>query len=84
MGQAIKENIHDDKKELAGYAQKIAREMTKIHYVGHVDEKQILDDAVDYIARETGAEVIIYQEPTYDPKNKARNALPYKPALYIE
>lgn len=84
IGQAIKENIHDDKKELAGFAQKIAREMTKIHYVGYVDEKQILDDAVDYIARETGAEVIIYQEPTYDPKNKAKNALPYKPALYIQ
>ncbi len=84
IGQAIKENIHPDKKELAGFAQKIAREMTKIHYVGHVNEKEILDDAVDYIARETGAEVIIYQEPTYDPKNKARNALPYKPALYIE
>lgn len=84
MGQAIKDNIYQDKKELAGFAQKIAREMTRIHYVGYVDEKHLLDDALDYVAREAGAEVIVYQEPTYDPKNKARNALPYKPALYIE
>jgi len=84
MGQAIKGNVHDDKKELAGFAQKIAREMTRIHYVGPVDEKQLLDDAKDYIALEAGAEVVIYSEPTYDPKNKSRNALPYKPALFIE
>ncbi|BDZ70240.1 hypothetical protein GCM10025861_07570 [Methanobacterium petrolearium] len=84
MGRSIKANIHDDKKELAGFAQKIVREMTRINYVGYVDEKHLLEDALDYIARGTGAQVIIYQEPTYDPKNKARNALPYKPALYIE
>ncbi len=84
MGQAINAKVHDDKKELAGFAQKIAREMTRIHYVGYVDEKHLLHDARDYIAREAGAKVIVYDEPTYDPKNKARNALPYKPALYIE
>jgi len=84
MGRSIKANIHHDKKELAGFAQKIAREMTRINYVGYVDEKHLLEEALDYIARETGAQVIIYQEPTYDPKNKAKNALPYKPALYIE
>lgn len=84
MGQAIKDNIYDDKKELAGYVQKIAREMTRIHYVGHVDEKQLMESAQNFIARETGAQIIVYHEPTYDPKNKARNALPYKPALFIE
>jgi Leucyl-tRNA synthetase len=84
MGQSIQSNIHDDKKELAGFAQKISREMTKIHYVGWVDEKQLLKDAQGYVARETGAEVVVYQEPTYDPQNKARNALPYKPAIYLE
>ncbi len=84
MGQAIQANVHDNKKELAGFAQKIAREMTKIHYVGWVDEKQLLEDAQGYVARETGAEVVVYHEPTYDPQNKARNALPYKPAIYLE
>ena len=84
MGQAIKANIHDDKKELAGFAQKIAREMTRINYVGWLDEKQLLDDAQDYLVSETGAEIILHPEPDYDPQNKARNALPYKPALYIE
>lgn len=84
IGQAIKENIHNDKKELAGFAQKIAREMARMHYVGFVDEKRLLDDALDFVARDANAEIMVYQEPTYDPKNKAQNALPYKPALFIE
>ena len=84
MGQAIKANVHDDKKELAGFAQKIAREMTRINYVGWLDENQLLEDSQNFLSRETGAEVIIHPEPDYDPQNKARNALPYKPAIYLE
>ena len=84
MGQAIKSNVHDDKKALAGFAQKIAREMTRINYVGWLDENQLLEDSQNFLSRETSAEVIIHPEPDYDPQNKARNALPYKPAIYLE
>ena len=41
------------------------------------------DDAVDYIARETGAEVIIYQEPTYDLK-QGEKCFTLQTALYIQ
>jgi leucyl-tRNA synthetase len=84
MRQAIEANIHSDKKELSNFAQKIAREITRINYVGKLDENQLLNDALNYLSQEAEAEVIIHLNGDYDPQNKARNALPYKPAIYIE
>ncbi len=84
MGISIKQNLHDDKKEIAEFAKKIAREVTKTKYVGKIDEYSIIKDSLDFISHEVRAEVIVYEEPTYDPQNKSRNAMPYKPAIYIE
>ena len=36
-----------------------------------------INDSLDFLSREVGAEVIVYEEPTYDPQNKSRNAIPY-------
>lgn len=84
MGMAIGANIHDDKKEIAAVAKKIGREITKTRYIGKIDEKQILDDAIDYIAEESGKEIIVHTDDSYDPENKAKNAMPYKPAIFME
>ena len=84
MGQASKQNIHDDKKEIAMFAKKIARDMTRIKYVGQIDEYSIIKDALEYLSGEVDAEVIVYDEPTYDPEGKSKNASPYKPAIYME
>ncbi|MDD1763084.1 MAG: leucine--tRNA ligase [Methanobacteriaceae archaeon] len=84
MRQAIQENVHEDKKELSGFVQKIAREMTRINYVGWVDEYQLVSDSLDYLSRESEAEITVHLDADYDPQNKARNALPYKPAIYLE
>lgn len=84
MGKSIKQNLHYDKKEIADYAKKIAREVTKTKYVGKIDEYSIINDSLDFLSREVGAEVIVYEEPIYDPQNKSKNAMPYKPAIYME
>ena len=84
MGKAIQAGIHDNKKELAEFAKKISREMTKVHYIGKIDEYDIFSDALDFISKEVNAEVIIHKDNSYDPQNKARNALPYKPAIFME
>ncbi len=84
MGESSKQNIHDNKKEIAEFAKKIAREVTKVKYVGRIDEYSIIEESLDYLSRETGAEIVVYKEPTYDPQNKSRNAMPYKPAIYME
>lgn len=84
MGMAIGANIHDDKKEIAAVAKKIGREITKTRYIGKIDEKRILEDAIDYISEESGKEIIVHDDDSYDPENKARNAMPYKPAIFME
>ena len=84
MGRAIGANIYDDKKEIAAVAKKIGREMTKTKYVGKIDEAQIIDDALEYISNEVSSEVIVHTDDSYDPQNKAKNAMPYKPAILIE
>ena len=84
MGRAIKANVYDDKKEIAAVAKKIGREITKTRYIGKINEEEILNDALDYITEEIGSEVIIHSDDSYDPQNKARNAMPYKPAIFME
>jgi leucyl-tRNA synthetase len=58
--------------------------MTKTRYIGKINEEEILNDALDYITEEAGEEVIIHTDDSYDPQNKARNAMPYKPAIFME
>ena len=84
MGKAIGANIYDDKKEIAMVAKKIGKEITKTRYIGKINEEEILTDALDYIKEECGNEVIIHTDDSYDPQNKAKNAMPYKPALFME
>ena len=63
---------------------KLGREVTKTKYIGKLDELQIINDALDYITEECNSEIIIHNDNSYDPKNKAKNAIPYKPAIYME
>ena len=84
MGRAIKADIYDNKKEIADVAKKIGREITKTKYVGKIDEAQIIEDAIEYICNEVSSEVIVHTDDSYDPQNKAKNAMPYKPAILIE
>ena len=84
MGESIKQNLHDNKKEIADFAKKVAREVTKIKYVGYIDECSIIKESLDFLSSEAGAEVVVYEKPTYDPKGKFKNAMPYKPAIFIE
>jgi leucyl-tRNA synthetase len=84
MGRAIGQNIYDNKKEIANVAKKISKEMTKTRYIGKIDEATILNDAKEFIEAEVESEVVIHTDDSYDPQNKARNAMPYKPAIFME
>lgn len=84
MGRSIGQNIHGDKKEIAEFAKKISREMTKTRYIGKIDEYEILNDAKDFIEQEVNTEIVIQKDNSYDPEDKAKNAIPYKPAIYME
>ena len=84
IGRAVKANIYDDKKEIANVAKKLGREMTKTKYAGKINESEIIEDALEYISGEVDCEVIVHDDDSYDPQNKAKNAMPYKPAILIQ
>jgi leucyl-tRNA synthetase len=84
IGRSMKADLNDNKKEIAEFAKRISREMTKSKYIGKIDEEEILKNALDFISDEYGNEIIIHTNDDFDPDNKARNALPYKPAIYME
>jgi len=52
-----------------------------------LDEVQIFEDARSLLGKELDADITIYREDDsskLDPKDKAKVARPYKPALYME
>jgi leucyl-tRNA synthetase len=58
----------------------------KVH-IDTIDEAKVFEDAISLVSKEFNAEVSVYNEDDsrkIDPKNKARIARPYKPAIYIE
>ena len=84
IGRAMKANLYDNKKELSKFATKAGKSFNKINYVGKIDEVSIINDAKNFLESELNAKIEVYDEPTYDPQNKATNASPYKPAIYLE
>lgn len=82
--RSMKANLHDNKKELSKFATKTGKSFNKINYVGKVDEYAVINDAIDYLEDEIGAKVVVHNDNSYDPQNKAPNATPYKPAIYLE
>jgi leucyl-tRNA synthetase len=54
---------------------------------GAMDEKYVIEDAVDFLEERFNAEVCVYSEDDknrYDPKKRAGMAMPGQPALYVE
>lgn len=84
MGRAISEGIHDDKRELADFIKRILKDIVREEHPGRIDEYKILSDAREYMEEEVNAEIIIHEDAEYDPEGKAKNAIPYKPAIYLE
>ena len=72
-------------KEAAQFANKLIQQMRKEEFI-RIDEKEYFETAKEFLEREFGANIFIYSgdEECYDPANKRRHAMPYKPAIYIE
>jgi len=84
MGRAVSEGIHEDKREIADFIKRILKDVVRGEYTGRIDEYKILSDAKSYMEDEVDAKVIIHKDAEYDPEGKAKNAIPYKPAIYLE
>jgi len=73
-----------DMKRASKYAAKLIEEMKKMEFI-KVDEFGYLINARDFIEKEVGCKVEIMDEhATYDPAGKKEQAMPLRPAIYIE
>jgi leucyl-tRNA synthetase len=83
------EEMREYGKEIVALVSKLTEDKSKIpeQVLGTEKELEILKDAVQIIKEEMGAErveVVEAEKAMYDPKNKCRFAMPFKPAIYME
>ncbi|MFQ6094875.1 MAG: leucine--tRNA ligase [Candidatus Bathyarchaeia archaeon] len=59
----------------------------KILKIGAIDEERILKESKEFLRKEFRADIFVFNEEDpqrHDPRNRARMAKPYRPAIYIE
>lgn len=80
-------------KEVANFTQKFVKEANKYtetdknRFSTKLDELKYLQSAKQFLGEEIGCQVEIFMSDDknkYDPKNRAGQAHPYRPALYVE
>jgi len=80
-----KPEVSKSKKEAQKYAQKLLEQL-KTETPADLDETEILQEAQGFLEKELNCQIEITSadKPGYDPKNKSREAIPGRPAIYIE
>jgi leucyl-tRNA synthetase len=84
-----------DKREAATVLNKISKNinelgetfLTNYRSIEEISEERVYAETLDYIEKQLGLKVSIHPAEElgkYDPKGKAKYALPFKPALYLE
>ena len=66
------------------YDQDMVKSLQKVK---NFDEFNVYKNNISYIEKETGTRLELFlsdQNKIYDPKNKAKNTLPFRPAVYLE
>ena len=95
LRQFFEKHPNVDRKESAAAFNRISRIVNELgdtfldnfKDAKDVNEASIYSGAHDYLERQLSLRVIIHtpnDADVYDPKNKAKFAIPFKPALYIE
>ncbi len=91
FGTAMKAVMKHEKARSAGkaaevFAKAVLKRLAEYRGAKRIDEFAALEGAKDFLARETGAEIIVQRADSaaYDPAGKAKNAMPLKPAIYVE
>jgi leucyl-tRNA synthetase len=92
---AVDPTLKPNMKEIAGLVPKTIKALTKlptsrkenIKKIGQVNEKQILTEALCFLKERFNAEIAVFSEDDdqrYDPKQRAKMAMPNQPAIFIE
>ncbi len=87
------DSIKKHSKEASGYAKKLVEDLKNrgvedlMRLKVVVDEKGYLMEAQDFLKRDYNCDIEVYSsddENRYDPQNKAKFAVPRRPAIYVE
>jgi len=100
MGEAMKMLMKDPElrsmaKTLAPFVSRLIEELNilpeerkrRLLEAGIINELAEISEAKDFLEKEFNAEIVVYRDDDpqkYDPRGKARQAKPHKPAIYIE
>ncbi|MFQ6059987.1 MAG: class I tRNA ligase family protein, partial [Thermoplasmata archaeon] len=88
-----KPEVKERGKEVSEFAGKLIKEIHRMSssdlmkFGNLVDEKSYLSDAIEFLGKEFACVVEIYDaedESRYDPKSKAKSAMPWRPAIFVE
>ncbi len=89
----VEENLRSRSKELSKYACKLIGEIKKLsendkeRYKISLDEETFLQQEIPYLSKLFNCNVEVYNaddKEIYDPKGKSSQAVPLRPAIYIE
>jgi len=92
---ALEEDLKSNLKEIAKFASKSVQKIsnvpqkarTNLLRTGRLQEKKVIEDAREFLAKRFRAQVVVYsedEEEKFDPKRKAPLSIPLRPAIYIE
>ena len=78
--------LENYRKDLPALAKTLVNKVAELRERKRIDEFTILNEAKDSLSKEFGCEILVEKAENagFDPANKAKNALPFKPAIYLE
>jgi leucyl-tRNA synthetase len=85
--------LKEKAKEVSQFAGKLLKDLQKMsssameRFGNLVDEKGYLSDASEFLGTEFSCQMEVYDaedESRYDPKSKAKFAMPWRPAIFVE
>jgi leucyl-tRNA synthetase len=87
MGEVMEhEELKKRGKEVSRYVSDLLKDPSRLRFEVEIDEFRVLREAKSFLEREFNAVVEVHRsEPSvYDPMKKMNQAMPMKPAIYVE
>ncbi|MFH1240453.1 MAG: leucine--tRNA ligase [Candidatus Diapherotrites archaeon] len=80
------QEARDERKNAEKFVKASMKRAAQIEGLKEMDELKIIENAKTFLEKETNSKIEVYsaEKPKEDSANKAKNAMPLKPAIFIE
>jgi leucyl-tRNA synthetase len=81
-----KKELQEKSKEIPGFITAVLKRLQDYRQAVEIKELLVFEEAKNFFEKEFNCAVLIEKSETtnFDPANKAKNAMPLKPAIYLE